>query len=269
MRTLLLLCLISFQSVLQATIHITSTLPAETFLQYESIPVQIQITNRTGEDIVLREDDPENQVLLRVRDMQDGLIPRRNVPLLEEPWVIPDGESSERTFDLMQLYHVSAARSYRGLRDIVVQGEVFKGRPILFRVVPGTEMRSVRRRNTDRVFTLYAVNRNNRDDLMLRVMNYNRTMNYATYYLERFMRHYPPHIRMGSSGEVTTLHYARPNVVVVCRFEPDGRALGRSYYQATPGTAVRLVESPDGGFEVIGATPMDSNDQGGGSGERR
>ncbi|MDA3874873.1 MAG: hypothetical protein PF795_13060 [Kiritimatiellae bacterium] len=242
-----------------ADVSITATLPANTFLQYEGIPLRMEITNRTGEDIRFGVEDAEDVIMLRMRDTRKGVIRCTNSRFLSEPWIIPDGETSVRTFVLLQLFRVTRAQSYRCLQDVQVGDEVYSGKPLMFNVATGNEYRSVKRRKTDRVFTLYGLNRNNGDELMLRVTNFNETMNLATYFLERHLRHYPPFINMNKEGEVATLHYVRPSLAVLCQFEPDGTPVGRTFYRVNPGTPIRLLEHPEEGFLVQGAQKMDSD----------
>lgn len=263
------LCLsLSLGNPLFADVSITSSLPAKTFLLYEGIPLRMEITNRTGEDLHFGVADARDEILLRMRDTRNGVIPTTQTPLLSEPWIIADGETSVRTFDLLQLFQVTRAQSYRCLQHVQVGEEGYSGKPLMFDVVTGIEHRSVKRRKTDRVFTLYGINRNNGDELMLRVTNFNETMNLATFFLERHLRHYPPYIRMNKEGEVATLHYVRPNMAVLCQFESDGTPVGRTYYQVTPGTPIRLLAHPEQGFLVQGAERLDSDEGAATSGGR-
>ncbi|MEX2606444.1 MAG: hypothetical protein WD708_03790 [Kiritimatiellia bacterium] len=259
MKTAFLILCVGLGRLLFADVSITATLPAKTFLLYEGIPLRMEITNRTGEELRFGEEDARDVILLRMRDTRNGVIPTTQTPVLLEPWIIPDGETSVRTFDLLQLFLVTRAQSYRCLQDVKVGDEMYTGKPLMFDVITGIEHRSVRRRKTDRVFTLYGLNRNNRDELMMRVTNYKETMNLATYFLERHLRHYPPYISMNKEGGVATLHYVRPNMAVLCQFEPDGTPVGRTYYQVTPGTPIRLMEHPESGFLVQGAEKIDSD----------
>lgn len=259
MKTLPFLLCLGFSGLLLADVGITSSLPAKTFLLYEGIPLRMEITNRTGEELRFGEEEARDAILLRMRDTRNGVIPTTQTPLLSEPWIIPDGETSVRTFDLLQLFRVTRAQSYRCLQHVQVGDEGYAGKPLMFDVVTGNEHRSVRRRKSDRVFTLYGLNRNNRDELMLRVTNYDETMNLATFFLERHLRHYPPFIKMSKDGKVATLHYVRPNMAVLCQFESDGAPVGRTYYQVTPGTPIRLLEHPESGFMVQGAEKLDSD----------
>jgi len=235
----------------QATV--SSSLPYRTFLLMEGIPLKLEVTNQTGGEIVLSSEDVDNQVVFRVRDVDNNVIPRTDRPLLEEPWVIPAGETAEKEFDLVQLFHIRRDRSYRGLQHVIVDGNAYEGPPLKFEVVRGMLMDEIKRRKSDRVFSMIGVSRNGRDELMMRITDKDKVVTFGTYFLERHMRFYPPHMKVNEAGEVGTLHYMGPQQVVLCIFQPDGIPIKRSYLQASPGVPVRLHAHPETSFRVEGA----------------
>jgi hypothetical protein len=94
---------------------------------------------------------------------------------------------------------------------------------------------------------------------MMRVMNHKETMVLATYYLERHLRFYPPFMNVDKNGQIGTLHYITPNQVVLCRFTADGSPIGRTYYSASPGVPIRLLEHPENGFIVQGGVEIEGH----------
>ena len=242
--------------MVRADITVTSSLPYPTFLQYERIPLTLKVTNNSGREIVFTEEDADNQIVLRVRDMNNRIIPRTNLPLLLEKWVIPDGETSEQVFDLVQLFQVRSARSFQGLQHVVVDGDTYKGPGLTFDVVRGTEFDEIKRKRQDRVFTLIGLSRGQGDELMMRVTNKEKSITLATYFLERHLRFYPPHIKATKDGQIGTLHYLSPQQAVMCLFEKDGTPIRREYYQVSPGVPVRLHVNGEEGFMVEGGTKV-------------
>lgn len=245
-----------------AQVEVSTSLPANIFLKYEGIPLRMEITNRSGEDIVLGTEETEDLLLIRVRDTDNRVIPRTKLPMLSEPWVIPHGETSVQTFDLVQLFFMGQAMSYRCLQDVNLAGDSYTGRPLLFEVVTGLQEEEIKRRKSDRIFTLISIHRNGHDELMLRVTNFQKSMVLATYYLERQLKFYDPFMKIDTEGEVATLQYISPSRVVMCRFKADGSPIGRTYYAASPGVPVRLFDKPDGGFVVQGAVEISENQSG-------
>lgn len=240
-----------------AQVEVSASLPASTFLRYEGIPLRLEVTNHSGEELRIGVKDTEDLLLLRVRDLDNRVMPPTGVPVLEAPWVIPDGETSVKTFDLVQLFRINFAQSYRCLQDIKLAGDSYAGRPLMFDVVNGIEQDKIKRRKADRIFTMISIHRNGGDELMLRVTDYNNTMVLATYYLERHLRFYDPFIKANKAGEVATLHYTSPKQVVLCQFNADGTPIKRTYYAASAGVPVRLHEGSEGGFFVEGAVEIE------------
>ena len=245
-----------FSSPLFADVTVTSSLPSRTFLLYERIPLTVEVSNDSGEPLTLTEEDLENQIVLRVRDTENRIIPRTKVPMLEEPWVIADGETSEKLFDLVQLFSIRTERSFRGLQHVVVDGETYKGPTLTFNTTRGMLFDEIKRKREDRIFTMIGITRGTGDELMLRVTNKDKSMTLATYFLERHLRFYPPHMKLGKDGSIGTLHYLSPQQAVLCLFEKDGTPIRREYYQVSPGVPIRLMVHPEEGFLVEGGTKV-------------
>lgn len=247
---------------LPAQVDVSASLPSSTFLRYEGIPLRIEITNRSGEEIRMGANETKDILLLRVRDLENRVMPRTGQPMLSEPWIIPDGETAVRTFDLVQLFRITFSQSYRCLQDVELGGEAYVGNPLMFDVVNGLQEEKIKRRRADRIFTLLSLQRNGRDELMLRVTDFGNTTVLATYYLERHLKFYDPFMKVNKKGEIATLHYVSPNRVVMCQFNADGSPIKRTYYQATPGVPVRLYEHSTSGFVVNGAVELEGQGNG-------
>lgn len=259
MKSFYLLLVLICSGFVYAQVDVSTSLPATTFLKFEGIPLRMEITNRSGEVLRMGVDETEDKILIRVRDLDNRVMPRTDVPLLAKPWFIQPGETSVKTFDLVQLFRISQAMSYRCLQDVTLAGESYTGTPLLFDVVNGQVHDEIKRRKSDRVFTLIGINRNGGDEVMMRVMNHKETMVLATYYLERHLRFYPPFMNVDKNGQIGTLHYITPNQVVLCRFTADGSPIGRTYYSASPGVPIRLLEHPENGFIVQGGVEIEGH----------
>lgn len=251
-----LFAVLVFNGFLFAQVEVSTSLPTTTFLKYEGIPLRMVITNNSGETIRLGDEDAEDMLILRVRDLDNRVLPRTKNKILPEPWIIKDGETSVRTFDLVQLFTLSYVMSYRCLQDVKLGEITYTGSPLMFEVVRGLQEEKLKRRKEDRVYTLLGIHRNGHDELMLRVTNYKNTMVLATYYLERHLKFYDPFMEINKEGILATLQYISPNRVVMCRFNPDGTPIGRTYYSASPGVPIRLVDHPQNGFMVQGGVEL-------------
>jgi hypothetical protein len=240
--------------LVSAQISVRSSLPEKSFLLFDNIPLRLEITNSSGEAIVLSEEDAENHVMLRVRNVDNQVIPRTDLPILKEPWVIPNGVTSAREFDLVRLFRIRRARSFRGLQHVVVDGDVYEGPTLIFDVREGIKVDEIVRKKEDRIFTLMGMTQGGGDVLLLRVTNRDRTMTLGTFFLERHLRFYPPFMKVNAEGEIGILHYVGPSQAVLSTFSPDGSQGKREYYQVSPGVPIRLHAGESSSFIVEGAT---------------
>ncbi len=237
-----------------AQVDVKTSLVQDRFLLFEGIPLQLEITNNGDDPVILGGADPTAMLHIRVRTTRRDLIPRTDQPLFPEVWIIDPGETETRVFDLVQLFRIRHAMSFRAQVNVEVDEEVLNGPALLFDVSEGISLERIRKKKTDRTFELFSLNRNGRDEVLLRVSDWKEDSTLATYFLGRQLRFYPPRMKMGQDGAVTTLQYDSPNRVVVCRFAPDGSPIVKEVYQASAGVPVRLQETRDGKFVVDGAT---------------
>lgn len=257
---LLLLCLgLSLSAVSRGQINVSLEFPNRTFLLYESVPLRLSIQNLSGEGIQLGGDAADARLRLVVRNLSNQIIARTDVPLFATPWLVPDGIRSSRTFDLTELFLIRSAESYRVEIALIAQEDTWPLPPVLFNVVTGTNHGTIRRRNVDRTFTLLSVNRNNRNDLMLRVSDFQDRRVIATYFLEHAMLFFPPEMRVDPRGSLHILFYKFADLMVYCRFQPDGTPIIREYL--APGNRrPTLVPHDEFGFWVPDGILLDQEE---------
>ena len=260
MQKLFLLFLFVFSALpaAKAQIEITATMPQQSYLLYEEIPVMVRIDNRSGETLQLGGHEPNAVLRFIVRNTRNQIIHRTDVPLHDAMWVIPEGIQSARSFDLVRLYDIRRANSYRAEVRLVALDEQFSPPPLLFAVKSGTEQGRIRRRNVDRTFSLLSVNRAEGDDLMLRVSDYREQQILATYLLERVMLFLPPQMQMDEKGNLHILFYRTNQVMVYCLFDRTGDPIVREYLRPTTARP-ELVPHAELGFWVPGAAVIEDN----------
>ncbi|MCC5849415.1 MAG: hypothetical protein JJU29_15140 [Verrucomicrobia bacterium] len=257
---LLLIWVFAFSALpLFAQIEVKRSMQHDSFLLYESIPVRVEIRNVSGGTLQFGGEEPNAYLRFVVRNTRNQVIHRTDVPLYDTMWVIPDGIRSARNFDLVQLYQIRNAESYRCEITLIADGEQWKLDPLLFAVKNGTSHGTVRRRSTDRSFSLISVNRKSGDELMLRLSDYREQTTLATYTLERVMLFIPPEMRVDHNGRVHILFYQSNRQMVYCRFHGDGRPIIRQYLRPTT-QRPRLVEHEEFGFWVPGAEVLEPLD---------
>jgi len=251
---------------LRADLEITAEFPNRTFLLYEGIPIRILINNRSGEGIQMGGDAADARLRMVVTNMASQIIARTEVPMTDTPWLIPDGISSSRIFDLIQLFRIHSAESYRVNVDLIALNEVWSLPPILFNVDTGASHAKIRRRGVDRSFNLLSVNRQNRHELLLRVSDQAEQKILNTFFLEQTLLFIAPEMKVDSRGNIHILFYKFADLMVYCRFQPDGTPILREYLN--PGTRrPRLEPHDEFGFWVPEGEllpPVDEAPEGGG-----
>jgi hypothetical protein len=246
-----------FSLPLFAQVEVVASLEFSTYLLYEGMPLRVQITNRGSEPLQVGGRTPDALLRLRVNDTRNRVIPRTETALLPEAWVIAPGATETRSFDLVQLFKLRAADSFRCLVDVELEDETLSSKPLMFDISTGTLHETIRRRRNDRVFTLLGINRNGRDELLLRVSSFNEDTHFATYFLERHLRFFPPQMLADDKGRIAIFHYESPQRGVLCRFEADGTPVGREFYRISPGSPAKLMPHPELGLAVAGAERID------------
>lgn len=235
--------------VTRAQLNLSANFPNRTFLLYEGIPLELQIENQSGEGILIGGPAADARLRIVVTNMASQIIARNDVPIVGTPWLIPDGITSSRVFDLLELFRIHSAESYRVQVELHAQDEAWALNPIRFNVVTGTAHGKIRRRNVDRTFHLFSVNRNNRHELLLRVTDHSERRVLNTYMLERVMLFIPPDMRVDSRGGLHILFYKFADLMVYCRFEADGTPIVREY-MAPGNRRPTLVPHDEFGFWV-------------------
>lgn len=250
---------------LRADLEISAEFPNRTFLLYEGIPIRVQIVNRSGEGLQIGGEDADARLRMVVTNMASQIIARNEVPILDTPWLIPDGITSSRVFDLIQLFRIHSAESYRVTIELITRDEAWPLPPILFNVVTGTTHGKLRRRSVDRGFHLLSVNRQNRHELMLRVTDQAEQKVLNTFHLERVLLFIPPEMKVDARGNIHILFYKFADLMVYCRFQPDGTPILREYLN--PGNRrPRLEPHDEFGFwvpEGVLLPPVDEAPEGG------
>lgn len=249
---LLFLAVFALGSVAFADLQVTAQMPHQTFLLFESIPVRVNIRNRTGETLQFGGVEPNAHLRLVVTDTQSRIVHRTETPIFPRMWLAPDGLTATLELELTELFEFREAGSYRCEIAVVYDREMWSTPIHLFEIRNGTRQGRLRIRNTNRTFTLLSVNRSRREELLLRVSDYQENQIFATYELERVLLFLPPEMKVDDQGVVHILFYKFNDLMVYCRFRSDGTPIIREYLRPIR-SRPRLEEHPEMGFWVPGA----------------
>lgn len=236
-----------------ARVNVKAELTAKTFLLYEPIRLRITIENESNDELQLGGTTANSRFFFQVTNVRNQMIPRTEMPLLEEAWRIPPGATDSRTFNLTRLFALRRKGDYRLITSIQLPEESKKDRPKLFEISEGTRLQEVKNRSEDRAFELFLLNRNDQNQLLLRVSDYAGSRVIRTYFLGRYLRFYPPEFKKARDGSLAVLHYEQPERLLFSRFHADGSPIAKQTLNVKSNERVRLEENGEDGFVVRGA----------------
>lgn len=235
-----------------ARVTVRADLPSETFLLYEPVRLRITIHNESNERLVLGDAAANARLLLRVENVRNQVVARTDSPLFDEPWRIAPGEESSRVFNLTRLYSLRKSGDYRLRTSMQLPEESMKDRLRLFEISTGTRLQEIKTRSEDRRFELFLLNRNDQNQLLLRVSDYDGARVMRTYFLGRYLRFYSPDFQKAKDGSLAILHYERPNRLLFSRFTADGSPISKQTLNVKANERVTLREDDEEGFVVRG-----------------
>jgi hypothetical protein len=259
MRRALLLLACCIAGALQAQISVQVSLNHDRFLVYEGIPLTVRIQNNTSSPLLIGGSNSTARLRIDVQDTNGQSVPVTEQMVLPDTWYIPSGGTGTNSFNLVSLFSIREADSFRARIFMTPLGDTtYASNVVLFDVVNGAELEALRFAREDRAFRLVELNRNRSNELLLQVSSANRTRTYSTYVLDRYLRFYPPVMKRDGEGRIHTLHYRDNRVVVHCVFDRKGIGLIRQYYQVQQGAGVRadLVPGGEFGMQVAGGKPL-------------
>lgn len=260
--TILFLALIP--AWLPARMDVKANLASDTFLKYESIRFQITVTNTSRVPVRFGGTAPNSKLRLNVSDTQGRLMNKTKLALFPTPWTILPGETASRDFDLLRLFEIRRVGSYRLKTVVQFPDEVtLQDKTRLFNVVSGVEVSEMKIKSKDRTFTLLSLNRNRRDEVLMRISSHDETKVLQTYFLGPYLKFYTPTFQEGRNGQVAVLHHASPTEIVFTLFKTNGDPVKKQTLPTTASDPVRLVEDPELGFVVRGveSTTMEDDEE--------
>lgn len=227
-----LLLLLGFTIILMpvsAQVDISATVYNRIFLLHESIPVSFTIENNSGETLRLGGEDSNGILRFSVTNLRMQLVRRTSGSILNEPWVIPSGTRATREFDLSELFQFSSAESYRANIVLYAFEDAWEIPTYKFELVNGQLIERIRRRNMDRSFHLRKINRQNANELLMQVKDFNEKRVLGTYELDQVLLFFPPEMRIDARGFIHILFYKYAELMVYARFSPTGEPLELQY----------------------------------------
>jgi hypothetical protein len=262
MKFRLFLLLLLVASAARAQIAVTVSVKERFYLLHEPILATVNVTNRTGRDIVLS-DMPENQWFgFRIIGEGDRMVAPRDLHYHLDPLPVKAGETVRRSVTLNQLYEIGEPGNYRIQAVIYYDGldKYFSSRPTHIdvaegRVVWGPQVAGVPEGMPNagqmRVFSLLAHQRGEVNTLYVRVTDKEDGTIFCTFPVGRLLDDIAPQVEFDSSNNLYVLHLAGTRAYVLTKISPNGQFEGQTGYSA-PKTRPTMRKTADGALQIIG-----------------
>lgn len=223
----------------------------------EPVVALIRIVNNSGHPLDLSARG-NARLSFDVEDQPTSTVSDTGKPLLQQPVIIPAGETREIEVNLLEAYRIVKGQSYMLTPQLEFDGIRFAGQRLSLEVQPGIELLKrdygVPSSGEARQVSLRLIHRDRNDQLFFRIDNSSTGYCLGVYDLGRVIRFFKPGLEQDGAGVFHVLHQSGPDRFAHSTFGYDGAPLGVVFYSAQVGS-IRLARKETGELEVTGGTP--------------
>ena len=223
----------------------------------EPVRAMVRIANHTGQPLDLTERG-NARLSFDVEDQPTSTVAGTGKPLLQQPIIIPVGETREIEVNLLEAYRIVKGQSYMLTPLLEFDGIRFAGQRLSLEVQPGIELLKrdygMPSSGDARQVSLRLVHRDRNDRLFFRIDNSSTGYCLGVYDLGRVIRFFTPCLEQDADGAFHVLHQSGPDRFAHTTFGYDGAPRGVVFYSAQVGN-IRLGRKETGELEVTGGTP--------------
>ena len=241
----------------QAQVELSWSLANNRTVLMEPVLALVRIVNNSGRPLDLTARG-NAKLSFDVEDQPTSTVPGTGQPLLQQPVIIPAGETREIEVNLLEAYRIVKGQSYMLTPMLEFDGIRFAGQRLSLEVQPGIELLKrdygVPSSGDARQVSLRLIHRDRSDRLFFRIDNSSTGYCLGVYDLGRVIRFFAPCLEQDGAGAFHVLHQSGPDRFAHSTFGYDGAPLGVAFYAAQVGN-VRLVRKETGELEVTGGTP--------------
>lgn len=249
---------ILFASLASASAQLVVTLQMARngFVGGESIPVAVNITNHSGQDLVLQGDSRTGWIDFNVTSQR--AVPLSPVGRASVGGVkIPQGRSISKTVDLASLFPLSEVGNYSAYAIVRIpgrNGESFTSNRVLFNISSGAPYWSQKvgvpgRPGQSREFKVLNFNNGNKSMLYAQVNDPRTGSSLQVHSLGEVLMFRKPAVALDRSQVMHVLYLTTPSIWAHSRIGPDGAFLGLEYHKRGSADPT-LMTMPNGAVEV-------------------
>jgi hypothetical protein len=252
-------------------LHVVLSLPAigaqvgihvrcekDTFLVYESIPVNLSIHNYSGRPLELADNEGKSWLGFMITDEGNGLVRAVAEPETKQPLLIGPGQSVTRTIDLLPLYELRARGSYRVQAIVRLGGTAAVSAPLDITVTNGREVWSQvvglpageGTGEEYRTYSLLARRGEREDSLYIGVQDESRQIVYSLVSLGGFLSTTTPQALIDSEARLHVLFQNGPRSFGYACVDSSAKQMARAAYADFQSSPMLVLDA--GKVEVRG-----------------
>ncbi len=249
-----------------AQIQVDIAIKRGLFIRYEPILATVSITNLSGNDIELVDEDHNPWFSIEVQTTDGRPIPPVGGTYANTPLAIKAGEKIARTINLTPLFPLSEFGAYR-IRAIVYAAPIrrfFKSPSLTIEITDGRIMwqKTVGvpdgepGAGTSRTYTLLSHRLSQSTQLYVRVEDTANGVVYCTHQLGRFLTFGMPEILLDRQNQLHVLQNAAPKTFLYSRIGLNGQVLDRKSFNEFS-TRPLLRRDTAGDVRIVGGQEFD------------
>jgi hypothetical protein len=269
---ILLLLLAAFCDAAHAQIQVGLSIKRRYYVVYEPIIVTVTLTNLSGRDVPLEDEEGTPWFGFQVSRADDQPIAPHNLDYKLSPLILPVGQTLKRSVNLNSLFPIDEFGLYRIRANIffaplkqyfvsnVVNLEISEGKPLWQKTVgvpDGQEGAGELRQ-----YTLLSFRQGETNMLYVRVQDPERGTIYCTTPVGRIITSTPPEANLDVTNCLHVLHVVGPRAYVHSRISLNGKFLGQDTYLAATNSRPALKRDGVGEIAVIGGILDNSKNPG-------
>lgn len=197
------------------------------YLQFESVPVQVTVRNDTDEALILGGLEKGSPLLgFEVKKHKEGKLKRITTGRIICNVVLMPAKPKAITLNLRAHFALQESGRYHVTVVVEMGNAKYVSKSVVVEIVPGIEVRTVHRTvpsypDWRRTYSLRSWKRNRKEHLFLRVVDKEQSVSHGVFCLGSLLTLREPEITIGVSGLVMVRHQSGPMTILHTTFRSD------------------------------------------------
>jgi hypothetical protein len=252
-----------------AQVRVDLSLHRSLFIRYEPLVAIVSITNLSGRDLNLADQDNHKWFSFHIESAAGALVPPYNPDYSLSPVQIPAGQSIKRAVNITPLYPLSEYGIYRVRATVFdpeskrfyssnppLNVEITEGR-MLWQQTIGVPDDGKNEAGQTRTATLLSHRLPDETQLYLRIEDRENGLIFCTHQLGRLVSFNKPEVEIDAQNQIHVLQNTAPRMFLYTEVGLDGQILDRKQFAGSTESRPTLRRNTAGGYQVVGGTFLD------------